>query len=201
MDDRIFFPLAIVVAVAMVGGASMVGIGTPICGPMGGARGPADYSEVVIAGADLCRMEAGRGYQLSELDAGSDSNALRIRAQYGETSDDPLKTAHFKLGPDLETVYAGQKLRIVISARPADERGAMAFQVNYSTGKAGESGWQTFEMLPGWETYEYEFDVPQKLLKEAVAYDYLAIRPVVPRKARTVEVRSIVFTRHGPWDD
>ncbi|MEM8618013.1 MAG: hypothetical protein AAGF20_13905, partial [Pseudomonadota bacterium] len=62
------------------------------------------------------------------------------------------------------------------------------------------SGWQTFDLKPGWQTYDFTFNVPEKLLEDSAAFDYLSIRPVVPEKTRALEVRSVEFRRYGRWN-
>ena len=199
MNDRVFFPLAFLVVIAMVGGAMMVDSDKPLCGPVGGANGPEDYSQAIIDGRDLCRMEAVFGHELTQSAPEKKRNTLRIMADPGSLRDDVEASAHFKLGPDLETVYAGQTLRVTIRARPAAERGAMAFEFNYSTGKAGDTGWHRFDMQPGWQDYTHTIKVPKKLLESAVAFDYFAIRPEVGSKPRTIEIERITFDRLGAW--
>jgi len=201
LNDRLFFPLALLVALAMVGGAMMVGRGKPMCGPVGGANGPADYSKVLVTGTDLCRMVGAKGYKLSTIDPEIEPNILTITASKDALRDEPEKNAHFILAADLETVYAGQKLRITVTARPAPRQGAQAFQVNYSTGKAGQSGWQTFDLKPDWQEYRFDYHVPLKLLEDSTAYDYFSIRPVVPEKSRALEIQRVEFRRLGKWGD
>ena len=40
-------------------------------------------------------------------------------------------------------------------------------------------------------------EVPDKLLENAVAFDYFSIRPVVPEKVRGIMIRQIEFRRSG----
>lgn len=200
MKDIIFFPLVLLVAVIMVGGAMQVGSGVPLCGPVGGANGPADYSQAIIDGRDLCRMEGAYGHELTQSAPEQKQNTLRILAEPDALRNDVEASAHFKLGPDLETVYAGQILRVTINARPSPERGALAFEFNYSTGKAGDTGWHRFYLEPGWKDYTHTIEVPKKLLESTVALDYFAIRPVIAEKPRAVEIQRITFDRLGPWE-
>ena len=195
MKDYVFFPLAFLVAAAMVLGAMSVGHGQPPCGPMGGAKGPNDYSRVEISDGDLCRMKAAGGSQVELINVGSAQSFVRITIDQASLDEYVERGPHIPLGPDLETVFAGQGLRITISARPSARAGAEEMEINYDTGKAGGSGWQRIGLMPGWNTYQLTVNVPEKLLKEAVALDYLGLRPVPGDKARSVEVRSIVFER------
>lgn len=196
LKDIIFFPLAILVAAIMVGGAMMVGGNAPNCGPVGGAGGPADYRFARIEGINLCRMQGRRGY-----DVNLEGDILTITAQPRPPLEDYEQNPHFVLGGDLETVYAGQELKVSVTARPSSGAGAEAFEVLYSTGNAGGSDWRTFALQPDWKTYEFTFNVPRKLLESAVAFDYLAIRPVPGEKARSLEIKDIEMRRYGAWKD
>ena len=113
MKDIIFYPLMGVIALTMIGSAMFFGWSQPKCGPFGGADGPADYSLIILSGRDLCRMEATFGYEL-ELNG----DVLTIRAEDGAGLSNVEQNAHFRLGPDLETVYAGQKVRISLTVKP-----------------------------------------------------------------------------------
>lgn len=197
MKDIFFFPLALLVAIGMVAGAMMVGGNTQQCGPVGGADGPADYSSATVNGKDLCRMEGRRGFALDL----SDDGVLKVSVEPQMPRDDPEQNPNFKLASDLELVYAGQKLRVSVTAKPTDGAGAEAFEVMYSTGKAGNSGWQRFTMKPDWDTYRFEYNVPEKLLEDAVAFDYLAIRPVGAEKTRSMLIKEVEFRRFGKWAD
>ena len=197
MKDILFFPLAILVAAGMVAGAMMMGGDAPQCGPVGGANGPADYSSATVNGADLCRLEGRRGFGLNL----SDDGILTLSVEPQPPRDDPEQNPNFKLAADLELVYAGQKLRVSVTAKPAGAGGAEAFEVMYSTGKGGNSGWRRFDMKPDWDTYRFEYNVPEKLLEDqdAAAFDYLAIRPVGAEKTRVMEIREVDFRRYGKW--
>ena len=109
------------------------------------------------------------------------------------------RNAHFRLGPDLETVYSGHKVRVSLTVKPTDGAGAQAFEFNYSAGKAGNSGWIRFDLKLDWDTYTAEIDVPRRLLENSISLDYLSVRPVVPEKTRGIELREIRFRRLGEW--
>ena len=194
MKDSIFYPLIGLVVVGMVLSALYLGWQQPKCGPFGGADGPDDYSLIILKGGDLCRMEAYLGYDLNLED-----DVLTIRATEDANYADVERNAHFRLGPDLETVYAGHKVRISFTVKPTGGAGAEAFEFNYSSGKAGDTGWTRFELKPEWETYTAEVNIPRKLLENTVALDYLAVRPVVPEKTRGIELREVRFRRLGQW--
>lgn len=194
LRDIVFYPIIAVIVVTMVIGSLYLGWQQPKCGPFGGADGPADYSLIILKGQDLCRMDGYEGYELLLQD-----DVLTIRAEEGANDADVQRNAHFRLGPDLETVYAGHKLRISLTVKPTEGAGAEAFEFNYSTGKAGDTGWTKFDLQPDWNTYTAEVDVPRKLLESTSALDYIAVRPVVPDKTRGIELSEIRFRRLGQW--
>ena len=107
LRDSIFYPLVAALVTAMILSALYLGWQKPQCGPFGGADGPEDYTLIILQGGDLCRMEAYEGYDLDLA-----GNVLTIRADSTANFPDVQRNAHFRLGPDLETVYAGHKVRI-----------------------------------------------------------------------------------------
>lgn len=194
LRDLVFYPVIALIVAAMVVGALWLGWQRPACGPFGGADGPEDYSLIILSGQDLCRMQ---GYEGFDLDLEEDVLSIRLDAESNYA--DVQQNAHFVLGPDLETVYAGHKVRVSLTVKPSDGAGAEAFEFNYSAGAPGDTGWIQFELKPEWDTYTAEIDVPRKLLESSVALDYLAVRPVVPEKTRGIELREIRFRRLGQW--
>lgn len=194
LRDSVFYPIVATVVAAMVLSALYRGWQRPQCGPFGGANGPEDYALIILQGGDLCRMEAYLGYDLN-----LNGDVLTIRADETANLPDVQRNAHFRLGPDLETVYSGHKVRISLTVKPTEGAGAEAFEFNYSAGKAGNSGWIRFDLKPEWETYTAEVDIPRKLLESSVALDYISVRPVVPDKTRGIELREIRFRRLGQW--
>jgi len=194
LRDIFFYPLIAAVIAVMVLSALFLGWQRPQCGPFGGAQGPEDYSLIILQGGDLCRMEAAFGYELDLVE-----DVLTIRAEADAAVSDVEQNAHFRLGPDLESVFSGHKLRISLTVKPTNGAGAEAFEFNYSTGKAGNTGWVRFDLKPEWDTYTAEIDVPRKLLQDVASLDYISVRPVVPEKIRGIELREIRFRRLGQW--
>ncbi len=192
MRDLYFYPAILLIVSVMVAGSILVGMNAPQCGPLGGADGPADYSAATLSGQNLCRIEGRKGYALSLAD-----DILTIHGEAEENQGGIDRTPVFKLGPDLETAYAGRKLRISFEVKPTQRAGAVLFEAMYSAGKAGNSGWRRFQLSPDWQTYSFDYDVPDKLLENAVAFDYFSIRPVVPEKVRGIMIRQIEFRRSG----
>lgn len=199
MSDRLFFSLALVFAIVMIGGALSVGSGKQSCGPMGGAALGDDYSVVTIEARDLCRIEAGGESELDLLGDKSEPNGVRIELEPDAARELAEDNPHFKLGPDLENVFKGRIIRVSFLAKPADKAGAVAIEAKYSAGKAGDSGWQRFELQPGWQTYSFDYEVPEKLVDQSNAFDYFSVRPVTAEKARAVVIQKIIFEPGAAW--
>ncbi len=194
MKDIIFYPLIALIVGVMVVAAMFEGWTQPKCGPFGGAEGPADYSLIILNGGDLCRMEGALGYDLELND-----DVLTIRAEESALVSGVHDNAHFRLGPDLKTVYFGETLRISLTVKPAENAGAQAFEFNYSSGYVGDTGWTRFDLKPGWDTYTADVNIPRKVLEAPGGFDYISVRPVVPEKTRGIELREIRFRRLGKW--
>ncbi|MEZ5946088.1 MAG: hypothetical protein R3C13_05710 [Hyphomonas sp.] len=195
MKDRIFFPLAFLVAAGMVLLALSPGFGRLPEGPVTGDG--RDYSRITVEDAYLNKVIAG-GDATSRLENGPDGHRqLYIEVAAGALSDAPEYGPHFRLAGDLEVQFSGFTVRCTVRARPADERGAMQMELNYSAGRVGESGWQEFDLMPGFQDYSFEYNVPVAEGEQGV--DYFAIRPVVPDKSRALIVESVTFERLGRW--
>ena len=69
----------------------------------------------------------------------------------------------------------------------------MQAKVNYSVGREGDSGWQVFDLVSGFENFSFEYVVPEHIGDQG--FDYFAIRPVVPEKSRALLVESVTFER------
>lgn len=195
MKDRIFFPLALVLAVGMVALAILPGVGRLPTGPVAGDG--QHYAKVTISGKYLNKVIAG-GDATTRLEDGPDGRKqLYIEAQAGVLNDAPELGPHFRLAADLELQFSGFRIRCTVRARPADDHGAMQMQTNYSAGRVGESGWQVFDLRPGFQDYSFEYDVP--LIEGDQGVDYFAIRPVVPEKSRALIVEQVTFERLNRW--
>jgi len=177
---------ALMVVLALSPGA---GVCAPT-GPVGGAN--SDYKTITVDGCNLNRMIAGGedGLGLIERDG---EKFLKIEAFSGLQNDDPQRGPHFEIDSDLERVFADHEVEITLTVRPSNRRGAHAFQANYSTGRNGESGWQSFDMYPDWREYSFIYRLPVKLGDNA--FDYLGIKPVVPEDSRAIEIKQIRFRR------
>ena len=101
MKDRLFFPLALVLAAGMVMLALAPGFGRL---PEGAVAGNGrDYSRITIEGPYLNKVIAG-GDATTRLQKGPDGYALYIEADAGVLNDAPELGPHFRLAGDIETL-------------------------------------------------------------------------------------------------
>ena len=193
MKDRIFFPLALLLAAGMVLLAVWPGFGRLPDGPVTGDG--ANYDRITVEGAFLNKVLAGGDATTELVRAEGGGYLLYIEAQAGLLGPEPEEGPHFRLASDMEVQFSGRRIRSTVRMRPADQKGAMQARLNYSVGREGDSGWQTFDLAPGFEDFSFEFEVPQHVGDQG--FDYFAIRPVVPEKSRALLVESITFERVG----
>lgn len=190
MRDKLFFPLAALLVAIMVAVALQPGIGRL---PTGAVAGDGlNYGRITIEGAYLNKVVAG-GDAVTRLVRDGQTYLLYIEAGAGALPDSPELGPHFRLAADIELQFSGRRVRATARVRPADARGAEQVQLNYSAGRVGESGWQVFELQPGFTDVSFEYDVPALQGEQGV--DYFAIRPVVPDKTRALVVERIIFER------
>lgn len=192
MNDILFFPVALIAALAIIASAALPGRDRLGCSSVSGAG--TNYQQVSVSGDDLCRMQAAGQADVELLKTGDVINAVRISAGAGMLGDKPERNPHFRLAHDLEVQFAGHQIRVTIEAKPSDDVSATAFEANYSAGQEGDSGWHTFRMTPDYRPYTFIWNVPTRVTT-GEAVDYLAIRPIVPDKVRAVDIRSVTFER------
>ena len=196
MRDRIFYPLALLLAGLIVFLAVRPALGALPTGPV--SVGDGQYSTVTVEGTQLNRIETG-GEARIELVREQGATWLQIETAAGTLSDDPQLGPHFPLAADLERQFSGFEMTITVRARPGDPPGATQMRVNYSTGREGESDWQVFDLKPDFDDYSFVYKVPVKTGENGL--DYLAIRPVTPDKTRNLLIERVTFERGPRWAD
>lgn len=197
MRDLIFFPLAGLLAIMMLGIALLPGVGALPTGTVAGDG--QNYDRIIVRNRYLNKVYAGGDAVTKLQSAKGGLRQLYIEAQQGKLNDSPELGPHFRLAGDLETQFSGMKIRCTVRARPADDKGARQIALNYSAGRSGESGWKIFELKPGFADYSFEYKVPVAVGDQGI--DYFAIRPVVPEKTRALIVESVTFERLGRWEE
>ncbi len=194
MKDRLFFPLTILLVGMLIWLALLPGIGRLPSGAVAGDG--VNYNQIIIADEYLNKVIAG-GDALTRLErSASGAYVLYIEVAAGALTEAPELGPHFRLAGDIEMQMAGQRIRVTARVRPAPDRGAMQVRLNYSTGRAGESGWQALALQPDFTDVSFEYDVPP--ITGETGVDYLAIRPEVPEKVRAILIEKVVIERLGP---
>ena len=199
MSDRIFFPITFIVAILLVAAA---------LAPVANRRptGSVSFSaaeiqnagrELVIEGEELYKFIAGGDADIAFVSDPGGQTVAVITAGAGMLADDPVKGPHFRLAADVENLFANQRIRVTVTAKPGTERGATAIAMNYSAGRLGESGWQTVNLTPDYSDTQFEYAVPPKETETENGVDFFAIRPVVPDKTRSVIIRRVKIERLG----
>lgn len=190
MRDRFFFPLAALITLVMVFLAVQPGVGRL---PTGAVAGDGmNYNRIVIDGPYLNKVMAG-GEADVRLIREDGKHLLYIEAGADKLAAAPELGPHFRLAADIEMQFSGRRIRATVRARPADTRGAHQIELNYSAGRVGDSGWQVFDLQPGFSDVSFEYDVPAIQGEQGV--DYVGLRPVVPEKSRAIIVESITLQR------
>jgi hypothetical protein len=195
MRDRFFFPAALVVVGLMVFFAIRPAIGALPTGTVTGDG--THYDKIVVEGDYLHKIYAGGNAKTELIDGPDGQPLLMIEADAGALRDEPELGPHFRLAADIEIQFAGQTIRTIVRARPADDKGAVQLALNYSAGRVGESGWKIFDLKPGFEDFSFDYDVP--MIEGDQGVDYLGIRPVVPEKSRALIIERVTFERIGQW--
>lgn len=198
MRDYMFFPLASILAGAFVLMALQPWAERVPSGPWscGRCANPEDTS---VQGNELHRFVPGNfnGLRIMTPDEGGEP-VLRITRGAEETYENPQSGPNIVIDSDLELVFEGRKIEVTITARWAGESPASQFEANYfaKADDNGESGWKPFDLSAEFKDYSFEFDTPRG--GGVMGYDILGIRPVVPDKRRTMEVKAVRIRTLGP---
>jgi hypothetical protein len=194
MPDRLFFPLALLLAAAFVFIALRPFDDRAPRGPVsGGGRNPED---VTVTGTELHRFLAGKSPGLSITTDEAGETVARINRLADEAYEDPRYGPHIMLAEDLEFAFESRPVEVTIEARGAGEFAASQFQADYMARADAESGWQTFNLTPDFAPYSFSWTTPKRGSTEG--YDYIGVRPIAPDKRRAMEIRSIRIHALGP---
>jgi len=79
------------------------------------------------------------------------------------------------LNSDYERAFAGEKLRMTITARQSRSQPLEEFDMGYFTAGAGDSGWFRRALTPDWQDYSFEFT--PGLPKATADIDYFGVWP------------------------
>ena len=195
MRDRLFFPLAFILASSFVLMALQPFAQRVPSGPVSG--GGRNAEDVTVKDAELYRFQPGNFDSIRVIPASDkDPAVLRITRQATEDYEDPRSGPHLILAEDIEFAMEHRTIQIDVEARTAGEFAASQFEINYFAKSENETGWKLFDLTQDFQTFSFTFEAPAR--GETLGYDYIGIRPVAPDKSRTMEVRFVrVYTLTG----
>ncbi len=197
MSDRLFFPLAFLVAAGFVLLALQPWAARPPHGPVSG--GGRNAEDVTIAGEELHRFIAGNAGALEIVALQPNQPpVLRISRLADQVYDNPQSGPNLAFAEDIEYTLENREIEVTIEARSDGEFAASQFQADYMARPNEESGWKTFNLTQEFAPYSFTYKTPPRGKIEG--YDYLGVRPVAPDKRRTMEIRSIRVHALGPKD-
>lgn len=186
MPDQIFFPVSALLALLLVVLALDPFTKRVPTGPVSAAD--RTVHNMTLSGQDLYRFTLGNVGELA-IEGKKDQETLSITLQADEAYDNPRYGTFIAFDESVEFAYQGRRIRVTVTARSAGQFPASQFQANYSVGSRGESGWNTFDLTNEFKDYSFEYEVPYA--NRGLGLDYLAVRPVVPEKERTVEISKL----------
>jgi len=188
MRDRLFFPLAFILASAFIFMALQPFAERRPSGPVSAGVGNAE--DITVKGAELHRFLPGDHDSIDVIPASGEQPVLvRLTRQASEDYLDPRVGPHMVLAEDIEFAMQNRKIQIDIEARSAGDFAASRFEANYLAKAEFESGWKGFDLTPEFKVYSFVFDAP--LRGETLGNDFIGIRPVAPDKHRMMDVRSV----------
>ena len=187
MTDRVFFPLVALIAVAMVAIAAWR---PPETCPTGSISVSSTYYKVIpINGVQLNRFVTNDYLEKAACQAEADYILSLSAPSDTVYPPSPDIGPHFRLAPDIEGVFSGNRIKILIEARGTGNGGA--FEMNYYSGPEGSSGWQQFELASEYGQHVFDYEVPSASQDQGV--DFLAIRPVSGSTEQSLEIRDVTF--------
>ena len=188
MRDRLFFPLAFILASSFILMALQPFAQRVPSGPVSG--GGRNAEDVTVKDAELYRFQPGNFDSIKVIPASDKGPAvLRITRQATEDYEDPRSGPHLILAEDIEFAMEHRTIQIDVEAKAAGEFAASQFEINYFAKSEGETGWKPFNLTSEFQTFTLTFETPAR--GETLGYDYIGIRPVAPDKSRTMEVSSV----------
>lgn len=197
MRDVLFYPLAATLAGAFIFVALAPNAARLPSGPV--SAGGRNVEDVTVSGVELHRFVTGEDARVRiDVRAAGDSGetVLWIDREAAASYEDPRIGPHLMIAEDIEYAMESRPIEVIVEARSAGGFPASQFEVNYFAKIEGESGWQTFDLTPDFQTYTLSFYTPQR--DGDMGYDFIGIRPVAPDKHREMEVRSVRLRAAAP---
>ena len=191
LSDRVFFPLMLLAAISMVFVAARRP--APTC-PSGSVSVSNTYYKVIpLTGHQLNRFVTNEHVQKTDCNLETDYVLALTTAANKIYPESPDIGPHFRLAPDIESVFSGNQIKLLIEARSREKDAS--FEVNYFAGPEGSSGWKRYELNQTYQQYIFDYRVPTASQDSGV--DFLGIRPTGTHSDTTIEIRDLTFLTLG----
>lgn len=197
MPDSLFFSAAALFAGILVLMALQPFADRAPSGPISAAQGNAE--DITVDGEQLRRFLPGDVGGITFEDSGEGETTIRLSRLAEYVYEDPRRGTHLVLAEDVEFGLENRPIEVIIEARSTGDVAATYFEANYLARPSEESGWQRFTLTREFAPYTLTYSPPPR--GESLGYDFLGVRPVVPEKRRTMQIRSIRFRAAGPKND
>lgn len=152
-----------------------------------------NYRIIRYAGTQLNRFMPGDGLVKNTCTADSEYTLKLLDASNNDETgfpDAPSAGPHFRLAPDVEFAFSDQNVRITLRARASNGQSISPFEMNYSTGPEGNSGWRLFSLTQEFRDHSFDYQIPEAAQDRGV--DFLGIRPVITG-GTGMEIESLTF--------
>jgi len=184
LKDRYFYPLAIALIIGMIYFAMSKADYTVLTEDMILENG------FIVADENLSTLTASLGTLYSYTGKTPQTRAFVTMKTNIARKDTPASAGVFaSLGPDYETAFARQNLRMTIRARQGQKNPLEHFDMGYFTSDVGDSGWIRQRLTPNWENYSIEF-TPNMPVND-LGVDYLGVWPGENGGHETMDVEFI----------
>lgn len=181
LPDRFFYPFAVIIIAAIIGGALSFG------------KGEATSDRQIInqgwqlAGPDLRDLTISPGSNGAYVD--KDGGYIQL-SQYTPDGEGPASIGVFAtLGPAHERTFAGRNLKLTLRARAGRINPLKEFDAAYFSMEGPPSGWTTFELGPEWQDYIFNYSPP--IIDAIENVDLIAVFPGRKGDNETLDLASI----------
>lgn len=181
LRDRFFYPLAMLIILAIVGLALSFGGGEEITDSEILAEG------WTLSGPALNGLTISPGSNGAYID--EDGGFMRL-SQFTPDGVGPTSIGVFAtLGPIHERAFSGQALEITLRARASRSNPLNYFETAYFPMESEASGWTKFDLTPEWQDYQFSFTPPIVDAPENV--DLITVFPGREGKSEQMDLASI----------
>ena len=184
LRDLYFYPLAGLVIAAMIAFALS----------LGDYERPSDQQiraqGYVLQGEDLTRLTASAATN-SEFIAQTASTPAHARLWTHIAKENVgLSAGVFAtMDENHKRVFAGERLRLTITARQSRYEPLEVFEAGYFASGANATGWLEYELTPEWQDYQFEFT--PKFPEAKADIDYFGIWPGDTADLRYMDVSKM----------